>query len=89
MTDLDIKIGWWARRLEEGREKEDLKPMVKLAEEMLAAISKLNDGLNNRAVLALSLAADGTVLYAAIDGGGVYRLGRPRQINYLPLVTRR
>ena len=31
----------------------------------------------NLAIADLSLSADGTVLYAAVTGGGVYRLGTP------------
>jgi photosystem II stability/assembly factor-like uncharacterized protein len=35
----------------------------------------VNQGLTMRAVNALSISADGKVLYAATDGGGVFRLG--------------
>ncbi len=35
----------------------------------------INDGLENRAITALDISADGSVLYAATQGGGVFRLG--------------
>ena len=35
---------------------------------------KLNEGLRTRAVTALAISADGTVLYAATEGEGVFRL---------------
>jgi uncharacterized protein (TIGR03382 family) len=37
----------------------------------------INDGLVHRSVNILSLSDDGTVLYAGIEGDGVYRLGTP------------
>jgi len=37
----------------------------------------LNDGLTSRAVIDLALSADGSVLYAATSGSGVFRLGNP------------
>ncbi len=37
----------------------------------------LNDGLSVKAVVKLELSADGSVLYAATIGGGVFRLGTP------------
>jgi photosystem II stability/assembly factor-like uncharacterized protein len=36
----------------------------------------LNNGLSNRSVVDLALSTDGSVLYAATTGGGVFRLGR-------------
>ncbi len=35
---------------------------------------RINDGLDTRAVQALAISADGSVVYAATEGGGVYRL---------------
>jgi len=35
----------------------------------------INDGLSTRSVTALALSIDGTVLYAATEGAGVFRLG--------------
>jgi len=35
----------------------------------------INEGLENRAITALDISADGSVLYAATQGGGVFRLG--------------
>ncbi|MCD6325942.1 carboxypeptidase regulatory-like domain-containing protein [bacterium] len=35
----------------------------------------VNQGLENRAVTAIDISADGSVLYAATQGGGVFRLG--------------
>jgi len=35
----------------------------------------VNQGLTMRAVNAFSISADGKILYAATDGGGVFRLG--------------
>jgi photosystem II stability/assembly factor-like uncharacterized protein len=40
----------------------------------------LNDGLGTRAVVDLALSADGSVLYAATSGGGVFRLGTPASL---------
>jgi photosystem II stability/assembly factor-like uncharacterized protein len=37
--------------------------------------TSLNKGLLTRAVVSLALSADGSVLYAATVGGGVFRLG--------------
>jgi photosystem II stability/assembly factor-like uncharacterized protein len=37
----------------------------------------INDGLLTRAGVSLSLSDDGTVLYLATTGGGVFRLGTP------------
>jgi photosystem II stability/assembly factor-like uncharacterized protein len=37
----------------------------------------INEGLDHRAVNVLALSDDGTVLYAGIEGAGVYRLGTP------------
>jgi photosystem II stability/assembly factor-like uncharacterized protein len=37
----------------------------------------LNNGLDLKTVLRLALSSGGTVLYAATEGGGVYRLGSP------------
>jgi len=39
-----------------------------------ASWKSLNDGLSTRAVTALAISADGEVLYAATEGGGVFRL---------------
>lgn len=39
----------------------------------------LNDGLSTRAITDLALSSDGSVLYAATEGGGVWRLGIPRE----------
>ena len=39
----------------------------------------INDGLLNRAGLSLALSSDGSVLYLATEGGGVYRLGQSAQ----------
>jgi len=39
---------------------------------------ELNDGLLTRAVRDLALSADGSVLYMASEGGGVFRLGTPQ-----------
>jgi len=35
----------------------------------------INEGLANRAITALDISADGSVLYAATQGGGIFRLG--------------
>lgn len=37
----------------------------------------INDGLLTRAAVSLALSADGSVLYVATTGGGVFRLGTP------------
>jgi hypothetical protein len=37
----------------------------------------LNEGLDLKTVLRLTLSSGGTLLYAATEGGGVYRLGSP------------
>jgi uncharacterized protein (TIGR03382 family) len=39
----------------------------------------LNDGLLTRSAIDLALSADGSVLYLATEGGGVFRLGTPPQ----------
>jgi len=43
--------------------------------------SGVNEGLTHRAVNVLALSDDGTVLYAGIEGGGVYRLGTPPAVQ--------
>ncbi|MBN2045932.1 MAG: hypothetical protein JW757_12995 [Anaerolineales bacterium] len=40
-----------------------------------ATWTELNDGLTNRYVVDLALSADGSVLYMASEGGGVFQLG--------------
>jgi hypothetical protein len=47
-----------------------------------------NDGLDMRAVTWLEISSDGSVLYANTWGGGVYRLGDPSFVVYLPIVHR-
>jgi photosystem II stability/assembly factor-like uncharacterized protein len=42
----------------------------------------LSQGLHNRTVLGLALAADGQTLYAGTDGGGVYRLSTLSQAQF-------
>lgn len=37
----------------------------------------MNDGLTTRAVTSLDISSDGSILYAATSGGGVFRLGLP------------
>ncbi len=37
----------------------------------------INEGLSNRSVVGLALSTDGSILYAATDGAGVFRLGTP------------
>jgi photosystem II stability/assembly factor-like uncharacterized protein len=49
----------------------------------------LNDGLLNRAVRDLAISADGSVLYMASDGGGVFRLGDiPMELVFLPMILK-
>jgi photosystem II stability/assembly factor-like uncharacterized protein len=43
--------------------------------------SGLNEGLTHRSVNVLALSDDGTVLYVGIEGGGVYRLGTPPEVQ--------
>jgi photosystem II stability/assembly factor-like uncharacterized protein len=49
----------------------------------------LNSGLLTRAVHDLSLTENGSVLYMASEGAGVFRLGEITYQLYLPLITRR
>jgi photosystem II stability/assembly factor-like uncharacterized protein len=37
----------------------------------------INEGLDHRSINALSISSDGTVVYAGVEGAGVYRLGTP------------
>lgn len=37
----------------------------------------INEGLDHRTINVLALSADGSVLYAGVEGAGVYRLGTP------------
>jgi photosystem II stability/assembly factor-like uncharacterized protein len=46
--------------------------------------SAINDGLLTRAGMSLALSADGSVLYLATTGGGVFRLGTP---DFIPSQT--
>jgi photosystem II stability/assembly factor-like uncharacterized protein len=46
----------------------------------------INSGLRTRAVVDLAISHDGSVLYAATWGEGVFRLGDHRRYTYLPLV---
>lgn len=39
--------------------------------------SPINEGLSNRAVTELAISSDGIFVYAATEGGGVYRLEKP------------
>lgn len=39
----------------------------------------INEGLDQRSVNTLALSNSGTVLYAGVEGGGVYRLGEPAE----------
>jgi photosystem II stability/assembly factor-like uncharacterized protein len=49
----------------------------------------INDGLTMRAVTELDISADGSVVYAATWGGGVFRLGQVAlRRTYVPLVSR-
>jgi hypothetical protein len=49
----------------------------------------INDKLTMKAVTALDLSSDGSVVYAATWGGGIFRLGDIElQSIYLPLVVR-
>jgi hypothetical protein len=41
----------------------------------------LNEGLTHRTALKLAISSDGTVLYASIEGAGVYRLGTPPPVQ--------
>lgn len=50
---------------------------VYLSKDGGATWSDINDGLLNRAGVSLAISADGTVLYLATEGGGVFRLGTP------------
>jgi hypothetical protein len=40
-------------------------------------VAGINTGLASRAVKGIALSADGSVLYAATYGAGVFRLGTP------------
>lgn len=51
--------------------------------------TSLNAGLLNRAVHDLSLTEDGSVLYMASEGAGVFRLGEVTYQLYFPLISRR
>ncbi|MBN1592997.1 MAG: carboxypeptidase regulatory-like domain-containing protein, partial [Candidatus Coatesbacteria bacterium] len=46
-----------------------------VSEDAGAVWRHINDGLVNRAITALDISADGSVLYVATQGGGVFRLG--------------
>lgn len=41
----------------------------------------VNEGLNHKTVNVLAISADGAVLYAGIEGAGVYRLGEPQSLR--------
>jgi len=41
----------------------------------------LNQGLDHRTVQTLAISGDGSVLYAGIEGAGVYRLGNPPPVD--------
>lgn len=45
-----------------------------------------NDGLFQRTVQGMDLSSDGTVLYLATDGAGIFRLGEPVFPIFLPMV---
>ncbi len=49
----------------------------------------MNDGLLTRTVRDLAISADGSVLYMASEGGGVFRLGEPDDERlWLPMIYR-
>jgi photosystem II stability/assembly factor-like uncharacterized protein len=49
----------------------------------------INEGLTTRAVNALAISSEGSVLYAATEGGGVFRLGDVKlQTIYLPMILK-
>ena len=49
----------------------------------------INEGLSTRAVTALALSVNGRIIYAATEGGGVYRLRTPGCCEvYLPLILK-
>jgi len=43
----------------------------------------MNDGLTTRAVTSLDISSDGSILYAATSGGGVFRLSVPGDMIYV------
>ncbi|MFP4082198.1 MAG: VPS10 domain-containing protein [Candidatus Aminicenantes bacterium] len=49
----------------------------------------LNEGLSTKAVTALSISSDGQVIYAATEGGGVFRLGGVRYGDREPVGDRK
>jgi photosystem II stability/assembly factor-like uncharacterized protein len=50
--------------------------------------ASINEGLLTRAVRSLGISGDGSVLYMAAEGGGVFRLGSPppQENSYLPFI---
>ena len=46
--------------------------------------NSMNEGLTTKAVTALTISADGQVLYAATEGGGVFRIGEVDRIMRIP-----
>jgi hypothetical protein len=49
--------------------------------------SDLNEGLTHRTAMTLGISDNGAVLYAGIEGAGVYRLGTPPTVDSELLVT--
>jgi photosystem II stability/assembly factor-like uncharacterized protein len=49
----------------------------------------LDTGLTNRSARALALSQDGSVLYMASDGGGVFRKGNVTYQDFLPAIVRK